>query len=126
MDCGIVPAMRFSTFISGELGQHERPCWEPLELLLGSDELCGHFMWMCEVDLEDRTVLHIYKHRWTRACLHLAGDGATYYYAGAKRYRRIDPYDLVTAVFAGWECMKPTTSERSALRAALERVQRER
>jgi hypothetical protein len=113
-------------FISGDLGQCERPCWEPLERLLGADELLGHFMWMGEVELEDESVLHVYKHQWTRACLHLAGDGTTYYYAGAKGYGRIDPYDLITAVFAGWERIEPTASERSALRAVLERLDRER
>lgn len=102
--------------------QGNRPAWEPLESLLGSDDLCAHFMWMFDVELDDGTLLNAYKHRWTRSYFHLAGDGATFYWAGGHRYERVDPVLAIDAVFAGWESAKPTPAERAALRAAKERA----
>lgn len=99
-----------------------RPAWEPLESLLGSDELCAHFMWMFDVELDDGTLLNAYKHRWTRRYFHLAADSATFYWAGGQRYGTVDPVLAIDAVFAGWESFKPTHAERAALQAAMERA----
>jgi hypothetical protein len=110
------------SFLHGEIRQGERPAWDALELLLGSDELCAHFMWMFDVELDDGTVLNAYKHRWTRCYFHLADDAATFYYAGNQQYGRADPARAIAAVFASWECVNPTPTERAALQAALQRA----
>lgn len=92
-----------------------RPNWRPLEIFLGADELCVHFMWMEEIVLEDETSLHVYKHRWTRRHLPLAEDARTFYWADDGWYRRVDAYVVISEVFDGWENIKPTDSERLAL-----------
>lgn len=110
------------TGIAGRMRQYDRPDWKPLEELLGSDDLCAHFMWMHDVVLDDGTVLNAYKHRWTRGYIHLAANGRTFYYVTNDLYREVDPYTLIKAVFAEWEGCKPTRVERQALRVALSRA----
>ena len=100
----------------------DTPDWRSLEALLGSDELCAHFMWMHDVVLDDGTVLHAYKHRWTRCYFHLADDGYAFYYVTGDLYREVAPRMAIKAVFREWECCKPTPEERNALRAALRRA----
>ncbi|HET6865608.1 MAG TPA: hypothetical protein VFH80_06780 [Solirubrobacteraceae bacterium] len=109
-------------FIEGRMRHHEAPDWTALEALLGADELCAHFMWMHDVVLEDGTVLHAYKHRWTRCYFHLADDGRAFYYVTGHLYRECDPHTAIKAVFADWECCEPTPEERRALRLALRRA----
>jgi hypothetical protein len=115
--------------MKGRMGRYDAPDWRALEALLGADELCAHFMWMFNVLLEDGTVLNAYKHRWTRCYFHLANDGRAFYYAtgeldagDAEVYAEVDPHTAIKAVFADWECCKPTPEERRALRAALRRA----
>jgi hypothetical protein len=110
----------------GQMCRHDKPDWRPLEALLGSDDLCAHFMWMHGVVLDDGTMLNAYKHRWTRCYFHLAEDGRAFYYVTDDLYGvtddlygEIDPHTAIKAVFAQWECCKPTPEERRALRAAL-------
>jgi hypothetical protein len=111
--------MRSTDEIFGEMGDgSSEPEWGPLESLLGSDALCAHFMWMFDVELEDGTILHAYKHRWTRCYFHLSLDGRAFLFTGEHHYREVDPYRAIKAVFAQWECCKPTDEERAALRAA--------
>lgn len=102
--------------------QYSTPDWKSLEALLGSDELCAHFMWMHDVVLDDGAVLNAYKHRWTRCYVHLTDDGRTFYYVTGHQYHEVDPYRAIKAVFAEWECCKPTPEERRALRGALRRA----
>ena len=66
--------------------------------------------------------VHAYKHRWTRCYFHLADDGRAFYYVTDDLYHEVDPYTAIKAVFAEWECCKPTPEERRALRSALGRV----
>ena len=101
---------------------HDAPDWKALEALLGADELCAHFMWMHDVVLEDGTVLHAYKHRWTRCYFHLADDARAFYYVTGHLYREFDSHTAIKAVFALWECCNPTPEERRLLRAALRRA----
>ena len=54
--------------------------------------------------------------------MHLAMDGAGYMYAGDGRHKRIPTPGLLAAVFAKWDCCKPTPSERRALAVALKRA----
>ena len=101
--------------------QYDIPNCRSLEALLGSDDWCAHFMWMFDVVLDDGTVLHAYKHRWTRCYFHLADDGRAFYHVTDHLYREVDPHTAIKAVFAAWECCNPTPEERRALRAALRR-----
>jgi hypothetical protein len=116
--------MRSGVFVHGQMRQYDAPDWRPLEKLLGSDDLCAHFMWMHDVVLDDGTVLNAYKHRWTRCYFHLTDDGRTFYYVTDHRYHEVDPYTAIKGVFAQWACCKPTSEEKRALRAALRRARR--
>lgn len=114
--------MRSNAFVSGQMRNHDTPDWTALERLLGSDELCAHFMWMHDVLLDNGTVLNAYKHRWTRCYFHLTEDARTYYYVRGDLYGEVDSYTAIKAVFAQWECITPTAEERRALRTALRRA----
>jgi hypothetical protein len=114
--------MRSDLLIEGQMRHHDAPDWSALEALLGADELCAHFMWMYDVVLEDGTILHAYKHRWTRCYFHLADDGRAFYYVTGALYCELDPHRAIKAVFAEWECCKPTPEERRALHSALRRA----
>jgi hypothetical protein len=109
-------------FVPGRMRQGSTPDWRPLEHLLGADELCAHFMWMFDVELDDGTVLNAYKHKWTRCYFHLSDDARTFYFAGDELYGVIDPHTAIKAVFERWDCCKPTHSEKAALRDVLRRV----
>jgi len=116
--------MEIARSIRGRMARGATPDWTSLEKLLG-DELCSHFMWMCEVDLEDGTRIDAYKHRWTRRYLHLSKDGRTYAYIWRDDdyddacYREVEPEAAILAAFAGWESCRPTESERAALQEAV-------
>jgi hypothetical protein len=56
-------------------------------------------MWMYEVELDDGTHLQVYKHIDTRRPVHLAADGAAYYYKPPDRYVRIAAGDVFAEVF---------------------------
>jgi hypothetical protein len=115
-------AMTTGPFLRGSMCHSDTPDWRSLEALLGSDELCAHFMWMHDVVLDDGTVLHAYKHRWTRWYFHLADDGRAFYYVTRHLYHEVVARTAIKAVFADWECCKPTPQERTALRAAVQRA----
>ena len=74
----------------------EKPDWQPL-LELAPDYI-DDFMWMFEVELENGTVIHAYKHIDTRQYLHLDAGGGAYVYCEADRYREIDPDWLLRIV----------------------------
>jgi hypothetical protein len=120
--CSIISAMNSDEFVQGEMRQWDTPDWRALEVLLDSDDLCAHFMWMHDVVLDDGTVLNAYKHRWTRRYFHLAEDGRSFYYAGDELYHELDPHTAMKTVFATWQCCKPTPEEKKALRAALRKA----
>jgi hypothetical protein len=109
--------------IAGELGQGDRPNWQPLEAMVG-EELAGEFMWMFQVDLADGTAVHAYKHIFTRRYLHLGEDGRTFAFTYSGRYCTIDPFDLLMAVFDGWEQLVDDDADVDALRAALRQAYR--
>jgi len=114
--------MGLRRFIQGETRQCKKPDWRPLENLLCSDELCAHFMWMGDIELEDGTIVNEYKHRWTRQYLHLADDGRAFIYVGDERYQEADLTLAIGAVFLGWEGCEPTLEERVALQSALRKT----
>ncbi|MGK2931394.1 MAG: hypothetical protein ACSLFD_01230 [Solirubrobacterales bacterium] len=64
--------------IAGETKQGESPHWDPLLNLVG--ERTPEFMWMFEIELEDGTAVHAYKHSGTRRYFHLGVDGRTFIY----------------------------------------------
>jgi hypothetical protein len=109
--------------IAGEMGQGDRPNWEPLEAMVG-EQLAGEFMWMFQVDLADGIAVHAYKHIFTRRYLHLGEDGRTLVFTRSGRYRTIDPFDLLMAVFDGWEDLADDGADVEALRAALRQAYR--
>jgi hypothetical protein len=111
-----------SDLIEGQMCHPDVPDWTALEALLGAEILCAHFMWMHDVALEDGTVLHAYKHRWTRCYFHLADDGRAFYYVTGDLYCELDPVTAIKDVFDRWECCDPRPDERRALRAALRRA----
>jgi hypothetical protein len=104
--------------IVGQLGQCDRPDWEPLLALLG-EGLAGEFMWMSQIDLADGTAVHAYKHARTRLYLHVGVDGRTMVFTLSGRYRPVDPYDAIVAAFDGWELLVDDRAEFDVLRAAL-------
>jgi hypothetical protein len=113
---------RRQVFAGDARWESRTPNWGPLESLLGSDLLCGYFMWMGDIELEDGTILDAYKHHVTRDYLHLASDGRAFRYTPAGRYREVDVCTLIGEVFADWECCEPTDEERAALSAVLRKA----
>jgi len=86
----------------GRTVNHELPAWEPL-IELAPDHVAD-FMWMHEVELEDGTRLHAYKHRETRRYLHLDHRVRAYarIWSGSEekddRYEEVDPQWLLELV----------------------------
>jgi len=106
--------------IHGTLGRLDRPVWQPLLDLVG-EFLIGDFMWMCEIDLDDGSVIHAYKHSATRRYLHLHGhDGRAFVYLDPDRYRVIDARDAIDDVFHRWEELVADPADREAIRAAID------
>ena len=112
-----------SRLISGTILDSGVPDWAPLESVLGSDELCDHFMWMSDILLEDGTVLNAYKHRCTRGYIHLDAGCAAYRFMGDHGYAQVPVHEQLAAVFERWDICQPTSSERAALAAALARAE---
>jgi hypothetical protein len=115
--------MSDSKTIAGDMGQGDRPNWQPLEAMVGVD-LAGEFMWMFQVDLADGTAVHAYKHICTRGYLHLGEDGRSFAFTRSGRYRVVDPFDLLMAVFDGWEQLVDDSADVERLRAALRQAYR--
>jgi hypothetical protein len=103
--------------VTGEMRQGTTPDWAPLEELIGYDA-CARFMWMFDVELENGTILNVYKHSWSRASVHLAGDGRAYWYVADQHYREVDRSVAVLAVFG--EAGELTGPEEAAVLAARE------
>jgi hypothetical protein len=118
--------MNSDRILAGTIRQGDVPNWTSLENLLGFDLLCGHFMWMFDVELEDGTILDAYKHRWTRCYFHLASDGRAFYFTANGRYCEVDPHRAIVGVFKDWACCEPTEAEEAALEDALSRARRTR
>jgi hypothetical protein len=87
--------------LPGRLTQFERPNWDPLIDLVGL-ELVRSFMWMNELELEDGTVVHAYKHIWTRQYVHLGVDGRVFEYRRPGRYREVDSTQALELAFFTW------------------------
>jgi len=91
----------------GRVVNYEAPMWEPL-IALAPEEL-GDFMWMHEVELEDGTRLHAYKHCETRRYLHLDRGGRAFVFIWDEDrpededalYEEVDPRWLLELALAG-------------------------
>jgi hypothetical protein len=106
--------------VHGTLGRFDRPIWEPLLELVG-DYLIADFMWMCEIDVDDGSVIHAYKHSATRRYLHVhESDGRTFMYLGSDRYHVTHPGDAIDDVFEHWEYLVGDADDREEIRAAID------
>jgi hypothetical protein len=88
----------------GRVVNSEAPVWEPL-FELASEHLNG-FAWMHEVELEDGTRLHAYRHQETRRYLHLDHSGRAFVVTwgesreGELEYEEADPRFLLDLALA--------------------------
>lgn len=90
----------------GRVVNYESPIWEPLVTL--TPDNVGDFMWMHEVELEDGTRLHAYKHYETRRYLHLDHGGRAFVFIWHEgraededsQYEEVDPQWLLELVLA--------------------------
>ena len=103
--------MHLQAVIAGELRQYDEPNWQPLLDLIGL-ELVDWFMWMHEIELEDSSRIHAYKHTATRRYFHIAEDGRTFLYAGRDRYREIDRHQAFAEAFFGLDRLRALTTSR--------------
>lgn len=85
----------------GVVVNYKAPVWEPLVEL--APEHVGDFMWMHEVELEDGTRLHAYKHYETRQYLHLDHGGRAFVllWAENSEYEEVAPNWLLRVVLEG-------------------------
>lgn len=92
----------------GSVGQFEEPVWGPLLSAVG-ERLAATFMWMNDVELECGTLLHAYKHIYTRRYLYLDEQVRAYELAPCGCYvpLRLDFALEATLchwwILAGWE-----------------------
>jgi hypothetical protein len=99
------------------------PAWQPLIDLVG-DTLVEFFMWMHEVELDDGTRVHAYKHRETRRYAHLDEDGGAWDYRAAwdrddaARYIALPPAYALAGALWTW----PITGAEPEDLAEVERV----
>ena len=105
--------------------QYDTPDWQPLYDIVGV-HLADWFMWMHEVELDDGSRVHAYKHIVTRRYFHMGVDGRAFVYVPRTRlsapgnYREIDRLDAIDLVFLTWEELAPRPEE--ADRVALQRA----
>lgn len=83
--------------IRGKILRVHAPEWEPLRNL--APDHADDFMWMHEVQLEDGTRLHAYRHYETRRYLHLDHSGSAFAFVGGEdgdpRYEEVDSQRLL-------------------------------
>lgn len=112
--------MEAECVVRGQWIAEEEPDWTGLEALLPM-VLCGPFMWMGAVSLEDGTLLGAYKHSTTRRYLHLDASGATFGYRGEAGYCRVRHCNAVEHVFDPlWLLHHATDDEKAAVKTALD------
>jgi hypothetical protein len=88
----------------GDNVQTSAPDFGPL-LNVIHDDTASWFMWMHEVELEDETRIHCFKHRWNRRSIHLSEEGKAYLYTWDPKhperdgkYERVKLVEALTAV----------------------------
>jgi hypothetical protein len=107
--------------------QGDSPDWRPLSRVM-DEGLLETFMWMFEVELEDGTRLHAYKHIWTRRYVHLDAGGAAYCYDGeVDAYRPVALDWILEAALRPWWCgLGASLEDVAASWAAIRRARRRR
>lgn len=107
------------TISHGRVASVDEPDWTPLESFLPL-VLCGPFMWMHAVELEDGRKLQAYKHSSTRRYLLLDDRADAYEDLDRGRYRRMRHSDAIEQVLTpSWLLDAATEEERDGLRQAL-------
>lgn len=120
---------RLEEVLKGTTLQGEDADWRPLQNVI-SYHACDEFMWMFEVELEDGTRLHAYKHHRNRRYLHLSARGEAFTYVwraddddfdpdAPGEYRRVLLHRMLAAVLG--TPMWPEVQEAEARRFAWER-----
>lgn len=109
--------------ISGEVSQAEEPDWEPLRQLVGM-ELADWFMWMFEIELDDGTIVHAYKHIATRGYFHIGMDRRVFVYRTGGFYEEYDPVRAIDLVFMEWERYLTERHDPVAIRRQLDRARK--
>jgi hypothetical protein len=105
--------------IEGWIDFECEPDWEPLERLLPLG-LCGGFMYMDRVLLNEGPELSAYKHSETRLYVLVDAQGDTWERLGRGRYRRMRHSDAIEQVFpTSWVLEQATDGDRIALKEAL-------
>lgn len=119
--------MQIEHVVPGRWIPRDEPDWTGLEALLPL-VLCGQFMWMGAVELDDGQALGMYKHGDTRRYLHLDRCGAAYGYRGDAGYCRVRHHDAIEHVFdPSWILRWATDEEKLAIVDALDdAVERDR
>lgn len=111
--------------LSGEIVGIDRPDWKPLEQFVPL-ELCGGFMWMHRLRLEDGADVQAYKHSDTRRYLLLDANADAWEDLDEGRYRRMRHSDALEQVFDSWWVLEHATDDdkhalRQAFKAACDR-----
>jgi hypothetical protein len=111
--------------IPGDFLQADVPDWEPLRHAVG-DELLGWFKWMGEIELDDASRLHVYRHVRSREYLHLRADGRAYVYIPPPdygTYRQISLARAMEVTFETlWDDQTISPDHRRAARAVIDRA----
>ncbi len=115
--------MRSDHVIAGEVTQYEEPDWGPLRDLVGM-ELADWFMWMHEIELDDGTAVHAYKHIATRCYFHLSLDGRALVYMPGGFYYEIEPRRAIDLVFEEWDRYLTERDDPVVIRRDLQRARR--
>ena len=104
--------------LRGEIVSIDKPDWRPLEQFVPL-ALCGGFMWMHRLRLEDGEDVHAYKHSETRRYLLLDANADAWEHLDQGRFRRMRHSDALEQVFDSWWLLEHATdSDKNALRQA--------
>jgi hypothetical protein len=104
--------------VGGRVSSVDEPDWTPLERFLPL-ELCGPFMWMHSVRLEDGRTINAYKHSGTRRYLLLDPNADAYEGLGRGRFRRMRHSDAIEQVLPAWWVLHGAAEhDRTALKQA--------
>jgi hypothetical protein len=106
--------------VTGRVTSIDEPDWSPLDGFLPL-KLCGPFMWMHAVELDDDRELRAYKHSETRRYLHLDAHADAWENLDQGRFRRMRHSDAIEQVLPSWWVLNQASEdERDAVREAFE------
>ena len=111
--------------IHATVEQTRDPEWGPLTAAVGTG-LCDWFMWMFELRTDDGSRIQVYKHRATRAHLHL-GESGEAYVCLAERHEQYVPTSLAAALSRAvrlWSVLEASAEDVRDVHAALSSLKR--